>query len=198
MRPILKKIKSIKFKWIVAAFLALYCVIIILNITNKGDFFQWDFRGFYYCAKSASSGLDPYNTKKIACAFNSYIFPYCYTPFSLYFFKLFTFFRYTAAFYIFLFLKCVLLLALIIIWRDGFFGRRLGVSFFVLCLLGFDRAIYLDFAAGNVSIFEQIFLWLAFLFYLRKRLFLFCVFILLASVFKLQPIFFLVLLFLCE
>ena len=66
--------------------------------------------------------------------------------------------------------------------------------FYLFCLAAFNRAIVLDLNAGNISLMEQVLLWTGFLFYLKRRPVLFCVFILLASCFKFTPAFFLVLL----
>ena len=64
--------------------------------------------------------------------------------------------------------------------------------------MAFNCAVFLDIRAGNINLVEQVLLWVAFYFYLKGRLALFCAFALLAASFKMTPIFFLVLLLVCD
>jgi hypothetical protein len=56
--------------------------------------------------------------------------------------------------------------------------------------------MYIDLGVGNISSLEQRLMWLAFFFYLQRRLLLFSIFILMAATFKLVPVLFLFLLLL--
>jgi hypothetical protein len=65
-------------------------------------------------------------------------------------------------------------------------------------LFGFGGAIFLDLAAGNISLIEQCLLWSAFYFFLKRKMLPFGLLILIAAIFKIVPILFLFLLLLVE
>src|SRR5262249_40394213 len=69
--------------------------------------------------------------------------------------------------------------------------RASTVLFFILA---FGGAIYADLVAGNVSVFEELLLWLGFSQLLRGRHFVFALCVVVAAQVKLTPIFFAVLL----
>lgn len=123
--------------------------------------------------------------------------PYVYQPVTLYFFHLFSLFNNTTAYYLFLTFKILLLVLLIYIWSRKILFQP-DIVFYLLCLLSFNSAIYLDLAAGNISILEQFLIWTAFYHYLNRKIPQFCLFIILASLFKITPILFLLLLLFLE
>ena len=170
--------------------LVLYCAIIIMGFISRPNIYQGDFYGYYHCAKAYGLGLNPYDAKITEIA----IFPYVYTPFSLYFFQIFTQLNYDLAFLFFLILKLILVAGLIYLWRNKFLDKKADLFFYLFCLLAFNSTFYLDLKAGNVSLIEQSMIWLAFFCYLRRKLFYFCALIMAAAIFKIQPIFFLFLL----
>ncbi|MDP2941269.1 MAG: glycosyltransferase family 87 protein [Candidatus Omnitrophota bacterium] len=115
-------------------------------------------------------------------------------PIVLFIFRPFAKVDYSLLFNVYLILKCVLLTGLIYIWRNVFLNKQAGLMFYVLCVFGFNAAIYLDLRAGNINMFEQCLLWLAFFYYLKHKLIRFCVLLITASIFKLQPMLFIFLL----
>jgi len=66
--------------------------------------------------------------------------------------------------------------------------------FVVFLFFAFHYALTADFLSGNVSLFEMAGLWAAFAFFLRKRYIWFSLLVILASLFKIFPLFFLSLL----
>jgi hypothetical protein len=156
--------------------------------------YQWDFRMYYYTTKAYFQGLNPYNPSEVASLAGERLLEYFYFPFSFYIFKPLTLLSFETAAYLFLTLKCGLLLYLLGIWRK-LFDFQLDLTFLLLVLFGFNSTLYLDFRAGNVSIVEQAFLWTSFYFLLQRRLFLFCFFVTLASIFKVAMLAFALLLF---
>ncbi len=156
--------------------------------------YQWDFRMYYYATKAYFQGLNPYNPNDVALVAGERLLEYFYFPFSFYLFKPFTLVSFKTAAYLFLALKCSLLVYLLGIWRK-LFDFQLDLTLLLLVLLGFNSTLYLDLRAGNVSIIEQPLLWTSFYFLLQKRLFLFCLLVTVASVFKVAMLAFALLLF---
>ena len=155
---------------------------------------QWDFKTYYYAFKAFNSGLSPYDNNVLSQLAKEKIhLNFVYPPITLFFFRPFSLVNYGTAFYMFLALKCVLLTLLLYIWKKTFL-RENDPLFYLFCFLGFNAAVILDLRAGNVSIIEQVLLWTGFIFYLKRRIFLFCLCVISAALFKITPILFLFLL----
>src|SRR4030095_16139597 len=95
---------------------------------------------------------------------------------------------------VWLVVKLVLLGILVVIWRREFVPQAswplvLGLTFF-----GFNAAVLWDLRTGNVSVLEQLLLWLPFARYAGGHRKSFAALVVAASIFKLQPILFLALL----
>ena len=174
--------------------LFLYFISIVINISAQKNKYQWDFNGFYQCTKAYENGINPYDTHAVSAMAKEPILAYVYPPITLLFFRIFTKMDYAIAFQVFLVLKCILILATIALWRNSFFDKQVDAIFYFLCLLGFNSAIYLDLRAGNISILEQFLIWLAIACYVKRRYTCFCALVIIAAVFKIQPIAFLLLL----
>jgi hypothetical protein len=180
------------------AALLIYCLGLIVKIAQN-DNNQWDFWIYYNSARAHALGLNPYDEKVLSeLAQGTLRYSFAYPPLTLYFFRPFAMLDYTAAFRLYLSLKCLLLIGLIYWWKREFLQEEAGALFYFFCLAGFNAAIYIDIGAGNISILEQLLMWLAFTFYLKRRWLLFSLFIVLASAFKMVPIVFLALLWFAE
>lgn len=177
--------------------LLLYFITLILHISANQDKYLWDFRTHREAGRILASGADPYDPDILFPNADTR-FLYTYPPVTLYFYRLFSMVDDKSAYHIFLFLKCILLIGLIYFWQKEFLKADADIPFYVFCLLAFNSAVFLDMIAGNINLFEEFMLWLAFSFYLRSRPGWFCVAILAAASFKMIPIFFLVLLLLSE
>jgi hypothetical protein len=161
--------------------------------------YQWDYRMKYLSAEAYAKGVNPYDTTAvIKAAGDPDGLVYDYPPLTLKIFALFNGFDYASAARLYLVLKCAMLAVLLVIWRNLFFDGQTDIAFWLLCLLGFNATIFLDVRAGNISVFEQVGIWLAFYFYTRRNLLLFCALIVLVASFKLLPIAFLALLIFSE
>lgn len=185
------------FSGILTLLLLLYFISLLLHISANFEQYQWDFRTHRKAGEIFISGGDPYDADTLFAKARTYLL-YTYPPVSLLFYGLFALTEYKTAFFIFLYFKFVLLLALVYFWQREFLHRKTDVMFYAFCLLAFNSAVYRDFIAGNINLVEQAMLWLAFFFYLRHRLLLFCVFILIAASFKMLPAFFLVMLLISD
>ena len=183
---------------IVGLFLLLvYFLTLVLHISTNFEQYQWDFRTHRKAGEIFASGLDPYDSKILFPQAQT-TFLYNYPPVTLYFYKFFAQFSFKSAFNIFLIAKCILLIGLVYFWKREFIRTNSYALFGLFCLLAFNSAVYRDLIAGNINLVEQVFLWLAFFFYIKHRLVLFCTFCLLAASFKMTPSFFLILLLLAD
>ncbi len=184
-------------KTVVAAALAAYFVFLVVTICRNPNRFQWDFKTHYYAAKVHSAGLNYYDRPYLKRFAKSPVQQfYSYTPASIYFFHLFALVDYRTGYVIFLGFKLAVLLGLGLIWRNIFLDGRLGLAFAFFALFAFNGALYVDLLAGNISLVEQLGLWLGFAFLLKKRYAAFCLCVVLVSIFKIVPLLFLGLLFL--
>ena len=190
--------KRYYFRVAACGFLLIYCSFVVARICTDPKTFQWDFRSNYYAAKAYSAGLDPYNNRIVGEMAKTSMNTYNYPPLVFWFYIPFTFLDYNYAYQVNLFLKCIVLIGLIYFWRKEFLGGDTDLFFYFLCLFGYRSAIYLDFRAGSIYLFELFLEWIAFSYFLRKRVALFCVFIVLASFIKITPLLFLFLLWFAE
>ena len=174
-----------------------YFITLVLHISANVDHYQWDFRTHRKAGEIFASGLDPYDSDTLFPQAKT-TFLYNYPPVTLYFYRFLAQFDYESAYHIFLIAKCILLIGLIYFWKREFLKTNANFLFGLFCLLAFNSAVYRDLIAGNINLLEQVFLWLAFFFYIKQRLLLFCAFCLLAASFKMTPSFFLVLLLLAD
>ena len=122
------------------------------------------------------------------------VYEYGYPPNSLFFFRPFTLFDYDSAKKLYFSLKVVVLIALMYLWGNGFLNRRVDFFFFPFCILAYNAAAIGDMAAGNVSVIEQLFLWLGFYFFLERKFAIFSLFVVCAAAFKITPFLFILLL----
>ena len=184
---------------VLCALLIFYCVFIILNIAVNSSRYLWDFKAYYYCAKAFQQGVNPYLPSAVSeIAKSEVFFTYPYPPLTLLIFKLFLVFNYSTAFFVFLFLNCVLIIWLIYLWSKEFLKQDADALFYIFCLLAFNGSIYLALRSGNFVIFEQSLIWLALFLFLRRNLWGFCALIIFAASIKLQPLLFLFMLFFLE
>ena len=167
----------------------IYTVFIIYYEFAMVDKYQWDFRTYYYAARAFDAGQNPYDIEALSKISLSPIgLKFVYAPLSLYAFKIFAYFEYKTAYYLFLSIKCVSLFLLILLWKKKFIEGGYDPIFYLLCLFGFNSAIALDMLAGNISITEQLIIWAAFYFLLKNKTLIFGLLIVLAASLKITPI----------
>jgi len=170
-----------------------YVFYILFQLYFFPDVYQWDFKSQYHSAKVFLTGGNPYDSETIK-SISGTPWWYAYPPATLWFFGLFTCVEYKTAYYIFLFLKIFATVSLVLFWSKKFLGENISPYFLIFLIISFNSALFRDVRAGNINLFEEIFIWLSFYYFLEHRYAPFSFFILLASAFKLTPIFFLSLL----
>jgi hypothetical protein len=146
---------------------------------------QWDFRTYYYAAVVSSQGGNPYDLGSLSRAAGEAVtLPYLYPPYALHAFRPFLGVDLATGACIFLCLKLAALALLLALWWRSFLQGWAPALFLFVCAFGYNASIYRDVAAGNVSIFEQLFIWIGLLGYLRQRYRLFCLLIAVSALFK--------------
>ena len=185
------------FGSVVIILLLLYLLTLVLHISENYDKYLWDFQTHREAGKIFGSGSNPYDAENLPPNVRTH-FLYTYPPVTLFFYQFFSWTNYKTAAHIFLIVKCILLIGLVYFWKREFLKDDADPFFYIFCLLVFNSAVFIDMIAGNINLVEQFVLWLAFSFYIKKRLVPFCVFVLIAASFKMTPAFFLILLLLCD
>ena len=157
---------------------------------------QWDFRVFHTAWQAARAGFDPYALANIeTMSGQSNGLRFFYPPITLHFFGLFGWLPYDSARIVWLGAEAAALALVVEMWRRHFLR---GVSNWALAAvvpLGFSVAVLWDLQAGNVTIFENLLLWIGFAFVVRGRKALGAAGIVLGALFKICPIALLGLLF---
>lgn len=174
--------------------LALLPLIHIARTTHH----QEDFHVYYSAAMTMERGYDPYDSAQRNAVLPVPGMEFFYPPLSLYPFTPLTALPYETASLLWLGLKLPALALLFVIWHRGFESLNPRYPMVLFFLFAYSATLYLDLEAGNISIFEQLVLWLGFSFLVRKRYLLFGICIAFISQFKLEPIVFLGLLLLVE
>ncbi|MBV9851510.1 MAG: DUF2029 domain-containing protein, partial [Armatimonadetes bacterium] len=174
----------------------LFALALLANTAAHGARYQWDFKVYYYAARTFAAGGDPYAPSPQNFTPAGYL-PFLYPPLTLTLFRLFALPPILPAAALWLGLKLIALAALLTVWSRRFLPlRALSAPTVLFFLLAFNRTLYTDIITGNVTVFEDLALWLGFAALLSGRPWAFCACLILAAQFKIIPIAFLVLLLL--
>ena len=143
--------------------------------------YQWDFYMFYGSATDFLKGMSPYRGKGLS---------FYHPPLALYLYSLFARLPFLFAYELWLLLKLAALTGLFWLWARHFLTLEHTWSTTLYFLFAYNGTIYSDLVAGNISLFEQLGLWLGFAALLNGRYALFCLCLVLVAQFKLTPIVF--------
>lgn len=185
------------FGSVVITLLLIYLLTLVLHISGNYDKYLWDFQTHREAGKIFGSGSNPYDAANLPPNVRTH-FLYTYPPLTLYFYQLFSLVDYKTAAHVFLIVKCLLLIGLVFYWKRVFLKEDADPFFYIFCLLVFNSAVFIDMIAGNINLVEEVMLWVAFGFYIKKRLVPFCIFVLIAASFKMTPTFFIILVLLSD
>jgi hypothetical protein len=187
--------KRLFIKRLLLALLLVYCISLVVHIAIYSEGYLWDVKVYYYAAKAHAAGLNPYDGRNLSLMAQAPTdLRFVYPPLMLWFFRPLSLVDYQTASYLFLAIKCILLAGLIYLWRNGLLDRQVDTLFYFFCLLAFNSALFLDFKAGNITVLLELLIWLGLYCFLRHKLLPFCLFVIAASVFKITPILFILLL----
>jgi hypothetical protein len=147
--------------------------------------YQWDFHMFLGAARDFAAGRTPYRGVGLS---------YYHPPLLLHLYGLFTLLPEWLACTVWYVLKLAALAALLSCWNRNFVQIHYNAVTIGFLIFAYNACIYSDLVAGNVSIFEELLIWLAFTNLLKGRYWAFGLILALASQVKITPIFFAVLL----
>lgn len=152
-----------------------------------------DYQTYYYATKAFLAGENPYDLSALSAQAGKKIaYAFLYPKLILLPFIPLVQFSYQTSALLYIALKGIALGILVVLWTKYFVADLLSTFLLGLFLLtAYHATVIRDYVVGNVSIFEQVFLWLGFLFFLQKRLILFCVMIVAGSFFKITSVVFL-------
>jgi len=175
--------------------LLLYLLFAFFYLVRNSDREQWDLSVYRLAGQAFLEGDNPYDLETLTGkAQGRTDLPFVYPPLTLWLFAPLALVDPNALYWAFLILKFVALFFLLFLWRR-FFVRDLELDlFFWVCLLAFHGAIAMDIRSGNLSLFEYLGLWTAFAFLAKGRAAIFALLLPWVALFKLTPIFFLILL----
>ena len=164
---------------------------LILNI----DRCQWDFAAYYYAAVAWVHGGNSYDLATLSTLAQKQLpYNYVYPPMTRLLFVPFALVSFHTAVILFITVKIAALIMLLIVWRKNFIKSKNQFLWFAILIFGFNATLFQDFKVGNISIIEQLLLWFGFTFLIRKSPVQFCLCIIGASMFKMFPILFLLIL----
>ena len=180
------------------------CVLVLLGwaalfghvLANPGAF-QWDLKSYYAASHVYASGGDPYDVQNLRrVGGGARILPFYYPLSGLHALRPICKLDYRTAYRIWAILQAAVIAALLLVWKRWFLERADWLWILVLGLFGFGGALLWDVKAGNIAAFEQLLVWAGFAFLLRSRVSAFVACVVAASVFKMIPAVFLLLLLL--
>ena len=159
----------------------------VVLVAARWHDYQWDFYLAYGSGKDFLHGVSPYRGAGLS---------FYQAPLTLYFYGLTARLPFLLAYELWLVLKLCALYCLLWIWDRHFLKLARTWWMVVYFVLAYAGTMYADLVSGNVSIFEQLGLWVGFVALLRGHYLRFCVCLILVSQFKLTPMLFSVLLLL--
>lgn len=177
--------RSTQVAWAICA--VLFAVLVIRIVRKPGNY-QWDFKTYYAAAQAFRAGLDPYEPANL----NRFVagsgeFPFIYPPLVLYAFAPFTALSLGAAAKAWLLVQLLALGGLLWLWHRYLVPLTRHPLVAPFLLYAFSSALAVDLVAGNVSLVEELGLWLGFAFLLRGRVWPFCLCVGLVAQIKLVP-----------
>jgi len=162
-----------KFYFSLAGAVTVFLIILAMLIADKDKYF-WDFASYYYAGKTASLGQNAYDVNvinQIRVSDGQYkgsVPPFVYPNVFLSVFKFLSALSFSQALYLFLGFKLTALALLMPVWIKLLKGQNSPLMPWIV-LLGFGSSLLIDFLTGNISTFEQLFLWVGIYNYLNGR-----------------------------
>jgi len=153
-------------------------------VTNPG--LQGDLRVYRAAAAAYAEGRDPYEAGALTGAGGrTQALPFVYPPVALPLLAPLLVFDYRTTYYAFFLLKIAAVAALILLWQRTFFADDAArACLYLLCALAYGQTIKMDVRAGNISVFEQLLIWLGIVAFARGRPWICAALIAAAALFK--------------
>jgi hypothetical protein len=158
--------------------------------------YQWDLKTYHHAGQAEARGLNPYDLHDLSTVAGDTVWlPFAYSPATLPAFRVLAGVDLPLLYPFWLWAKLIVLAALLVVWAHFLFDYRSLFLLLIFAVFAFEAPAFWDLKAGNIGIFEQAAIWIAFVFFLRGKYAPFVVLIALTALFKLWPIVFLGLLF---
>lgn len=115
---------------------------------------------YYYAAKAALAGLNPYDSEGLQAVFGRVVF-WVYTPAGLIPFAPLALLPPVLALLAFNLAKAAALVGLALVWRRLFPAWRGAISFWLVVAIAMNATLLQDLCSGNIAVFETLALWSA-------------------------------------
>jgi len=135
--------------------------------SNPGN--QWDFTVYYHSVQAWKAGFDPYDPASLPASLGRGGFKWNYPPYALGLFAPFAWLSLQRAMVVYLALKLVALGCLVHLWSRLLRASIFEPSWMLFLLLAYSSAIFIDCAAGNITTFEQLAVWIGVASLLEER-----------------------------
>jgi hypothetical protein len=180
---------TLRPRWYLA--LELWAAIVVAaalwQIIGKLHLYQWDVIVYWWGGRAFMHGASPYGPIPGQPEYLHFVYP----PLLAAVFAPLAPLNQSAAKVLWLLLKLVAFWGTVRIWRRALGVERIAVPPIFFFTFAFGSAVLVDVTAGNIAIFEQCLLWIAFAALLARRPWAFMAIVVLVAQLKLTPIFFL-------
>ncbi len=173
-----------------------FALFLLALVIFRPSVVQWDYYNMHEAAKAYQAGLNPYQAENLIKVTERESFSgvrYSYLPMVLVGFQWIALFSGKIGFYVWLLLKILAWVGLFYLWSHYFLRLKPNGHTILYFIFALNSALYIDLVTGNVSVFEELGIWLALLCLLFEQVWPFCILIALVAQLKLMPIFFLAL-----
>lgn len=157
------------------------------QIVGKLHVYQWDVMVYWWGGRAFAHGVSPYGPIPGQPEYLHFVYP----PLVASAFAPLAVLNVGAAKVLWLALKIAAFAATLQLWRRRIPAEQSAVPPLFYLTFAFGSAALVDFTAGNIAIFEQFLLWLAFAALLSRRWWIFAALVVVAAQAKLTPVFFL-------
>jgi hypothetical protein len=159
----------------------------IWQIVGKLHVYQWDALVYWWGGRAFAQGHSPYGPIPGQPEYLHFVYPplvaAAFAPLSL--------LNVSATKVLWITLKAVAFLGTVRLWRRRLAIEQAAVPPLFFFTFAFGSAVLVDFTAGNIAVFEQALLWMAFAALLSRRWWIFALLVVVAAQAKLTPVFFL-------
>jgi len=169
------------------AWAAVVALAALWQILGKLHVYQWDTVVYWWGGRAFARGLSPYGPIPGQPEYLHFVYP----PLAAAVFAPLSLLNVSAAKVLWIALKAVAFGITVRLWRRRIAMEQTVVPSLFFFTFAFGSALLVDFTAGNIAVFEQLLLWMAFAALLSGRSWIFALLVVLAAQAKLTPVFFL-------
>ncbi len=169
------------------AWAAVVVLAALWQIVGKLHVYQWDVMVYWWGGRAFAHGVSPYGPIPRQPEYLHFVYP----PLVAALFAPLAVLNVSAAKVLWLALKVAAFVGTVRLWRRRIAVEQDAVPALFYFTFAFGSAALVDFTSGNIAIFEQFLLWVAFAALLSRRPWTFALLVVVAAQAKLTPVFFL-------